>query len=119
MFYTERINGFQIADPTYIGLPPKDTPPTFDVIKWFKTDPHEVCSVVRDKDGRWKTEKTIKSEFCYVVGVIEWDQHEEDFLFRSIGLRWLEEKPTEAVVNMILKFCAEKEKEMPGRYDER
>ena len=36
------------------------------------------------------------------------------FQFRSVGLRLFEEKPSEAVMNMILNFCAEKEKEIEG-----
>ena len=33
MNYTGRIDGFQIRDVTYIGLPPKSTPPQYDIVK--------------------------------------------------------------------------------------
>ena len=118
MYYTDRVYGYQIADPTYIGYPPKDTPPMFDIIRWVKTDPHEVNEAYRDKDGEWKFHKKISTEFCYVVGMVIWDSHEGDFKFESVGLRWLEENPPKQAVDMILKFCEENGKEMPGRYDD-
>lgn len=34
MTYTPRTDGIQITDPTYIGKPPENTPPRFDVVKW-------------------------------------------------------------------------------------
>ena len=42
MNYTGRIDGFQIRDVTYIGLPPQSTPPQYDIVKWVKADkPYE------------------------------------------------------------------------------
>ena len=32
--YTGRYKGFQIRDVAYLGEPPTDIPPTFDVVKW-------------------------------------------------------------------------------------
>ena len=35
----------------------------------------------------------------------EWDEKEESFNFKSIGLRWLESNPSAKVIKMILGFC--------------
>ena len=105
-FYTDRVDGFQIADPTYIGLPPAGTPPTFDVVKWFQYD-----EPVRAIDMYSGEEKEV-SEGCIVVAVLTWNRKEDSFDFRSILMRWLEEKPTEAVVRMVLDFAEQKGKEL-------
>jgi hypothetical protein len=107
MYYTDRVDGFQIADVTYIGLPPKDTPPRYEVILWYEHEPWEAI------DGYTGKKKTV-TESCYVVAFIEWNPKEPDFEFRSVGLRWLESAPTNRVVKMILDFCEAKEKELLG-----
>ena len=111
MNYTERVDGFQITDVMYIGLPPKDTPPRFQVVKWYDVEPHEGW-VYHKEDETWKPRWEKITEGSYAVACLEWDPHEPQFVFRSYGTRWLEEKPTEAVVKMILDFCEKKEKEL-------
>lgn len=49
-------------------------------------------------------------EYCFVVAELVWDEHEGDFEFASVGLRWLEEKPSERVVDMILEFAENRRK---------
>ena len=111
--YTERIEGFQIRDVSYFGKPPVDAPPTFDIVKWFpEKNPHVGTVLHQTENGKWIAREEMITEHCYSVGFLEWDAHELDFQFRSVGLRWLEEKPSEAVVDMILKFCDEKGKEL-------
>ena len=109
MTYTDIVDGYQISDVTYIGLPPKDTPPTFDVVRWYDCEPHRAI------DMRTGEVKTV-TRCCYSVAFLEWDRHEEWWRFRSVGTRWLEEsdqkRVTDAVVQMILKFCEEKAKEI-------
>lgn len=105
MEYTDIVNGFQIRDVTYIGKPPKDTPPRYDVVKWFDCEPQKVRDLMT---GEMKT----MTRYCYSVACLEWDRHEEWWQFLSAGTRWLEANPTEAVVNMILKFCEDKAKEL-------
>ena len=106
MNYTERIEGYQIRDVTYIGLPPKNTPIQYDIVKWAKYgEPHEVFSLDTGK-------REMMTEFCYSVGRLVWNPKEPCFKFESVGLRWLEEKPPEAVVDMVLKFAEEKAKEL-------
>lgn len=115
MNYTERIEGYQIRDVTYIGMPPKDAPIRYDVVKWAKSDkPYEAFSW----DGK-KNEMTKKlvTEYCYSVGRLVWDKRELCFVFESCGLRWLEAKPSEAVVDMVLKFAEEKVKELEAEDD--
>ena len=90
MNYTGRIDGFQIRDVTYIGLPPKSTPPQYDIVK-FSID---------KKDG------------LPGFGDLVWDSKEPCFDFKSVGLRWLEANPTQAVIDMVLKFAEEKEMEL-------
>lgn len=112
MNYTERVDGFQITDPTYIGLPPKDTTPTFDIVKWVQTEPHEVAAFEKDKSGKWISRNKISTEYCFVVATLVWDAHETEFRLNSVLLRWLEERPTEAVIQMVLDFAEKKGKEI-------
>lgn len=114
MNYTDRVDGFQITNPTYFthdGLPLKPTPPTFDIVKWEQHEPMEVTAVER-VDGKWVCKKEISTESCYVVGWLEWNTHEGDFYFQSCGLRWLEAEPTKAVVQMVLDFAEKKRQEI-------
>lgn len=108
-WYTERLEGYQITDVTYFGPPPKDVPIQFDVVKWMQTEPHEVIYIDFDENI---CEKRMSSEYCYSVGRLVWNAHEPCFRFESVGLRWLEEKPSEKVIDMLLQFCAEKEREI-------
>ena len=107
--YTDRVDEYQIRDVTYFGKPPKDAPIEFDIVKWIKTEPQEVIYVDFDENI---CEKRMSTEHCYSVGRLVWNAHEPCFEFESVGLRWLEEKPGDAVIDMILKFCAEKEREI-------
>lgn len=103
--YTERIDGFQICDPAYLGAPPKDRPPTFDIVKWYQTEPQEVI------DMRTGNLITI-TEHCGVVARLEWNKRERCFDFKSLGLRWLGANPSRAVIYMILDFAKKKEAEL-------
>ena len=106
MNYTERIEGYQIRDVTYIGLPPADTPPKYDIVKWVGVDPpYEALDMSTGK-------RKLVTEYCYTVGTLVWNKKEPCFEFQSCGLRWLEKKPSEAVVDMVLKFAEEKAKEL-------
>lgn len=106
MRYTERVDGFQIQDVTYIGLPPKDAPPRFAVVKWYTHD-----EPIRAIDMYTGEEREV-TESCYVVGDLVWNSHEDYFYFQSIGMRWFEEKPSEAVVQMVMDFAEKKGKEI-------
>ena len=114
MYYTDRVDGFQICDPTYFthdGKPLHPTPPTFDIVKWEQHEPIKVTAAER-VDGKWVCREEISTENCYVVGWLKWDTHEVCFDFESCGLRWLEANPTEAVVQMVLDFAEKKRKEI-------
>lgn len=117
--YTERIDGFQIRDVAYFGEPPADAPIQFDVVKWFPEKEPYVGTVYHSTPTGWISKDELITEHCYSVGFLEWDSHEPQFVFRSVGLRWLEEKPSEAVINMILKFCKEKEEEINEESNEK
>lgn len=113
--YTERVDGFQIRDVSYFGKPPADAPICFDVVKWYPEKKPHIGTVVHiTEGGEWTTQEEMIAEYCYSVGFLEWNSHEPCFQFRSVGLRWFEEKPSDAVIDMILNFCAEKEKEIEG-----
>lgn len=105
MYYTDRVDGFQITDVHYVGLPPKDAQPKYAVVLWYEHDPWDVT------DGMTGEKKTV-SESCYVVAFLECNPKEPGFEFRSVGLRWLEAAPTNRAIKMILDFCDEKEKEL-------
>ena len=111
MEYTERIDGFQIRDVSYFGKPPENAPIQFDIVKWVEEKP-QMMTVFREVNGKWTASEELVSEHCYSVGFLEWDSHEPQFVFRSVGLRWLKENPSKAVIEMILKFCEEKKKEI-------
>ena len=113
MNYTERIEGYQIRDVTYIGLPPADTPPKYDIVKWVVVvadPPYEALNITTGK-------REMVTEYCYTVGTLVWNKKEPCFEFESCGLRWLEEKPSEAVVDMVWKFAEEKAKELEAEDD--
>lgn len=102
--YTPVVDGFQIRDMVYIGFDSdgnyesKEAEKDFDIVKWVKCDPYNVIDA---KTGKGKT----IDQYCYSVGCLEWDEKEEDFNFKSIGLRWLESNPSMKVIKMILGFC--------------
>ena len=110
--YTDRIEGFQIRDVSYLGEPPKDAPIEFDIVKWIKLDEPELCTSLENVNGKWVTEQKWHDEYCYSVGRLVWDSHEEWFKFESVGTRWLEENPSMDVITMILRFCNEKRNEL-------
>ena len=103
--YTERVDGFQIRDVTYLGDPPQDRPIMFDIVKWAQTEPHEVMDL---RTGKPK----VSAEHCYSVARLVWNQREPCFEFQSIGMRWLEANPTERVIKMITEFADRKEDEL-------
>ena len=120
MNYTPRVCGYQIKDVTYVGLPPKGTPPRFDIVKWNQYDaPKLVHCFEKSSDGSWADlGMQERTEYCFVVGVLEWNAHEPCFEFRSIGTRWLEENPPQEVVEMVLRFAKEKGKELEADEDD-
>lgn len=86
--YTPIVEGFQIRDITYLSddknYEKNFYPTEFDIVKWNK-------------------DNSVKS--CYSVGYLKWNPREPCFEFQSIGLRWIEAKPSEKVCDMILLFC--------------
>lgn len=107
MNYTERIDGFQIRDVAYLGEPPKDVPPEYDIVKWVQTEPREVIDL---RTGR----KKISTEYCYSVARLTWNAKEPCFEFASVGLRWLGENVPQRVIDAILDFAEKKGKELCG-----
>lgn len=115
--YTGRVEGFQIRDIAYFGKPPVDAPIRFDIVKWIPEKKPYIGTVYHSTSIGWVSTEELISEHCYSVATLEWNDHEPCFEFHSVGLRWLEEKPSEAVINMILKFCEEKGKEIYEQSD--
>lgn len=117
MKYTERVENYQICDPTFIDdiysddfEVKTDRPLQFDVVKWYKLDkPREMLCF----DHATKTFKPqMVEECCYVVATLQWDEFNDDFELHSIGMRFVEEKPSADVMQMILDFCDKKFKEL-------
>ena len=102
MDYTERVEGFQIRDVTYLGRPPKNAPITYDIVKWNKYDKPQRARVIQNGVDCGELDVT---EYCYSVAFLEWDAHEKWFELKSVGMRFVEAKPSEAVMDMILDFC--------------
>lgn len=104
--YTERYKGFQIRDVIYLGESPKDTPPTFDIVKWEKYDRPTMTTNLRTGEQEEST------EYCYSVGRLVYDAKEPCFDFEGVGLRWLEAHPDEDVEEWIIKWCEYKLQEL-------
>ena len=110
--YTGRYKGFQIRDVNYLGEPPTDIPPTFDVVKW---EYYDAGQVVKTPDGERVTtlyDGSHLNEYCYTVGTLEYNAKEPCFEFKSCGLRWLEAHPDKDVENWIIKWCDYKLQEL-------
>ena len=114
--YTGRYKGFQIRDVTYLGEPPTDIPPTFDVVKW---ESYDIQEEVKTLNGEMITtlyntepDEDYLEECCYTVGTLEYNAKEPCFEFKSCGLRWLEAHPDEDVENWIIKWCDYKLQEL-------
>ena len=112
--YTERYKGFQIRDVAYLGEPPTDIPPTFDVVKWesYDTQAETVRAIVRSFQRDAGVDEDYLEEYCYTVGTLEYNAKEPCFEFKSCGLRWLEAHPDEDVENWIIKWCDYKLQEL-------
>ena len=104
--YTPRVDGFQVRDVVYFGRPPKSEPIKYDVVKWCKHDPP--IEMVSAETGKLK----MVEESCCSVAFLEWNDHEPGFDLHGVGIRLLESGLTQAAIDMILKFCEEKEKEI-------
>ena len=112
MVYTERVDGFQICDPSYWpGLEPAYLPPRFDVVKWYQHEPVVAYNM------NSKTYETT-TESCYVVATLIWDAHEPAFDFKSIGMRWLESDPSKEVIKMVTDFAKDMGKKLDEVNDE-
>ena len=111
MDYTDRVDGYQVRDVVYLGKPPENEPLRYSIDKWVPEEPH-MGIVYHIVDGRFVPEEKMITEYCYSVGHIEWNNKDGTFEFSSVGLRWLEEAPGRAVINMILAFCMQKRKEI-------
>ena len=116
--YTERVEGFQIRDIIYFGKRPIDAPIRFDIVKWYQEKKPYIGTVYYSTDsGEFVAKEELRMEHCYSVGTLEWNSREPQFEFESVGLRWLEEKPSDAVIDMILNFCREMGKELEEELD--
>ena len=104
--YTDIYKGYQIRDCTYLNEPPKDIPITFDVVRWkYRSKPVKVIDAETGKDK-------MVDKYCYSVAHIVYDEREDWFDFKSIGLRWLEEHPDKDVENWIVDWCKYKVREL-------
>lgn len=106
MNYTERIDDIQIRDITYFpGAEPESASHDYDIVKWYT---HKPISCLDMRTG----EPTTSTESCYSIARLVWDPHEEEYDLHSVGLRWLEEKPSDYVCDVILNFAKFKAAEM-------
>lgn len=80
--YTVRWHGFQFRALVYIDGRKPD-PTVFDLVKWEEHEPREVTNALTG-------EKEMSTENCFSIGQLRWNPHEEDFEFKSVGLRYFE-----------------------------
>lgn len=102
MDYTPILDNIQIRDMVYLCIEDeeknKNNPPKeFDVVQW-----HEINSI---ETINMTTNNMTTKKYCYSLGKLVWDAKEECFDFNSCGLRWLEAKPSERAIDMIIGFC--------------
>ena len=97
MKYTERVDGFQIADVSWLVPPENSHPLRFDVIKWYEHKPEEQTNL-------YTGEKRTVTENCYSVGTIGYNRKEHYFEFKSVGMRWIAAHPTKKAENMVIDF---------------
>ena len=98
--YTERINGFQIRDPSYIpGFEPEEPSRSFDIVKWQQHPPYETMDLITG-------EKKTSTESCYSIGELKWNEHEQDFEFKSFGMRWLDADVPVEFCRVVKAFAA-------------
>lgn len=101
MFYTSIYNNYQIRDCTYIGEPPSDDKYRFDLVKWRDRDAQ---STVYDSEGV----KVMPTRYCYSIATLYFDKKEEEFKITSVGMRLIEDAPTQGVFKWIENWCRHK-----------
>ena len=103
--YTDRWNDFQFRAPSY--LDGHFEPHKFDLVKWEEHEPIEVLD--------WVTgEKKMSTSSCFSVAQLEWDEKDECFEFKSVGLRYLDNY-VDGLNEFVLKFCKMMEQELSER----
>ena len=103
MNYTERVDGFQICDITWLVPPDNSHPLRFDVVKWYEHEPEMQRSLVTG-------ESRMVTENCCSVGTLGYNRKEGCFDFKSVGMRWIDAHPTRKVEDMLLDFVDRLEK---------
>lgn len=102
MDYTPILDNIQIRDMVYLCIEDEENKSNpvkeFDVVQWHEINPIETINMITKK-------KEITKKSCYSLGKLVWDAKEECFDFNSCGLRWLEAKPSERAIDMIIGFC--------------
>lgn len=93
--YTDEWNGFQFRAPCYVDG--HFEPCKFDLIKWVDNEPIEVLDL-------YTGEKKISTRHCFSIAQLTWNDHEQGFDFKSVGLRYLEHR-TDGLEKFIFDFC--------------
>lgn len=89
--YSEIWNDFQFRSPTYIDG--HFEPFIFDLVKWVGGD------------------MFITPKYCFSIAQLKWNPSEEDFNFKSIGIRYLLNH-IDGLEEWILDFCDKMEKKL-------
>lgn len=71
MNYTDIIDGYQIRDVTFIGLPPKDTSPRYDIVKHVDCEPYEAINLVTGKRQTYTHYVYTEARKCPVRHMID------------------------------------------------
>lgn len=99
--YTDRWNGFQFRSPTYLNGHFAQN--EYDLVLWQTHKPLEVIDA--------KTmQKKIVTESCFSVANLVWNEKDQSFDFRSVGLRYLEYN-VDGLDQWVLDFAKKKEEE--------
>ena len=102
MNYTERVDGIQIRDVTYLpDFKPTHAPIEYDIVKWKQLE-HPIMAMRTDGQLEWKT------DYCYSLARLVWDEREEEFKFIGVGMRFVEACPSKEACTMISKFAERK-----------
>lgn len=91
-----RMNEFGFKKVSFLGSDVDVFPNKIHIVKWVTSEPFEAFSVEKGK-------YVSVTSYCYVIGSLEWNDHEPCWEFSSCGTRFLIDG-TEELMRWIYDF---------------
>lgn len=92
-----RMNEFGLSKVSFFGSGKDVFPHKIHVVKWVECEPFTAYSFDKKK-------YVTVDKHCYVIGSLEWNDHEPCWEFSSVGTRYLEDG-TEELNKWLMDFC--------------